>query len=195
MKVFLQNGENKAQLFDMLLKVWGSDDAVEKLEGHQVILMVNGVAHQLQADGNKCKMSEIHTLRSNQEETDTRKILYLQHAEQEGYQSAVVRSPDSDIFFILLYYAHQLQIIEFFDTGTGKHRRLLNITETAQHLGKQYTMPYLVYTASLEKIVLVPSKGKVNLALYGSCKNTLDSKKCLLSLVQNGNWTQKYKLT
>ena len=139
MKVFLQNDENKAQLFDMLLKVWVSDDAVEKLEGHQVTLVVNGVAHQLQADGNKCKMSEIHTLRSNQEETDTRIILYLQHAEKEGYQSAVVRSPDSDIFFILLYYAHQLQITVFFDTGTGKHRRLLNITETAQHLGKQYT--------------------------------------------------------
>ena len=144
----------------------------------------------------KCKMSEIHTLRSNQEETDTRIILYLQHAEKEGYQSAVVRSPDSDIFFILLYYAHQLQITlvlftqEQVNTGDcWTSQRLPSILESST------PMPYLVYTASLEKIVRVPSKGKVNLALYGSCKSTLDSKKCLLSLVQNGNWTQKYKLT
>ena len=142
----------------------------------------------------KCKMSEIHTLRSNQEETDTRIILYFQHAEKEGYQSAVVRSPDSGHLALLCppvtnhscFFFTQEQV-NTSDCWTSQ--RLPSILE------RSTPMPYLVYTASLEKIVRVPSKGKVNLAFYGSCKSTLDSKKCLLSLVQNGNWTQKYKLT
>ena len=54
---------------------------------------------------------------------------------KEGYQSAIVRSPESDVFFILLYYAHELEITIYLDTGSGKHRRMINITEKAHSLG------------------------------------------------------------
>ena len=77
-------------------------------------------------------------MRSNQEETDTRIILYLHHAENLGFKSAVVRTPDSDIFFILLLHAHDLAITIYLDTGTGKHRRLINISELADELGKDW---------------------------------------------------------
>jgi len=42
-------------------------------------------------------MREIEELKSNQEETDTRVVLYLNYAVKLGYKSAVVRTPDSDI--------------------------------------------------------------------------------------------------
>ena len=48
-------------------------------------------------------MREIEELKSNQEETDTRVVRYLNYAVKLGYKSAVVRTPDSDIFFILLH--------------------------------------------------------------------------------------------
>ena len=47
-------------------------------------------------------VQEIHEVVWNQEETDTRVVLYLTYAVKLGYKSAVVRTPDTDIFFILL---------------------------------------------------------------------------------------------
>ena len=77
-------------------------------------------------------------LESNQEDTDSRIILYIAHAQEQGYDKVVVRSPDSDVFFILLHYAHTFHVKILFDTGSGNKRRLMNITELAEELGDQY---------------------------------------------------------
>ena len=43
------------------------------------------------------------------------------------------RSPDTDIFFILLHYALELQgVTILFDNGTGNKKRLIDITKLAQ---------------------------------------------------------------
>ena len=84
----------------------------------------------------KVVVAELTSLRSNQEETDTRVVMYLHHAQKLGFKSAVVRTPDSDIFFILLIHAHDLTI--YLDTGTGKHRSLINISELAAEFGKEW---------------------------------------------------------
>ena len=83
-------------------------------------------------------MRELPTIYSNQEETDTRVVLYLHHAAALGYKNAVVRTPDTDIFVILLYHAHTIKMTVYLDTGSGKHRKLINITELAQSLGEDY---------------------------------------------------------
>ena len=82
--------------------------------------------------------NEIHELTSNQEETDTRVVLYLKFAGQMGYKSVVVRTPDTDILVILLHHAHALQITIYLDTGMGKQRRLINVTELAERKGAEY---------------------------------------------------------
>ena len=69
-----------------------------------------------------CELPEIY---SNQEETDTRVVLYLHYAAALGYKSAVVRTPDTDIFVILLYHAHAIKLTVYLDTGSGKHRQRL----------------------------------------------------------------------
>ena len=84
------------------------------------------------------KVTEIHCLRSDQEETDTRIVIYLHYAEQLGFKSAVICTPDSDIFFILLLHAHELNLTVYLDTRTGKHRQLINISELATGLGKDW---------------------------------------------------------
>ena len=82
-------------------------------------------------------------MRSDQEETDSRIVLYLPHAENLRFKSAVVHTPDSDIFFILLLHAHDLTITIYLDTGTGKHRKLINIGELADELGKDWSATIL----------------------------------------------------
>lgn len=78
---------------------------------------------------------EIHELTSNQEETDTRIVLYLKYAAKLGYKSAVVRTPDTDIFVILLFYANTTGLTIFLDIGTGKHRQIVNISQMAESMG------------------------------------------------------------
>ena len=81
---------------------------------------------------------EIPSIRSNQEETDKRVILYIQYAESLGFPSAVVCTPDSDIFCILLFHAHRFNIIICLDIGTGKNRRLINMSVLSEETGKDW---------------------------------------------------------
>ena len=106
---------------------------------------------------------EVEQLRSNQEETDTRVILYLKHAVTLGYRSAVVRTPDTDIFMILLHHAHMIDITVFLDTGTGKHRQIVNVTELAESLGEDYCGTLLkLYVFTGEDVTSAfKGKGKV----------------------------------
>ena len=62
--------------------------------------------------------SEIDSLQSNQEETDTRIVIYIKYVEDQGFKSVVVRTPDTDIFFILLFHAHDPEITIYVDIGT-----------------------------------------------------------------------------
>ena len=82
--------------------------------------------------------TEIQLLLSNQEETDTRVVLYLQYAASIGFPAAIVRTPDSDIFFILLHHALNISMTIYMDVGVGKNRRLINVTEIAESKGPEY---------------------------------------------------------
>lgn len=91
------------------------------------------------------EVTEIHALQSDQEETDSRVVLYLHHAVKLGFKSAVVRTPDTDIFFILLHHADTINLVIYLDTGTGRHRQLVNVTELATSLGQPYCSTLLGY--------------------------------------------------
>lgn len=145
-KQFLANDDNKKQLCQLLFRVWSDQRAASRLEKTDMaVLIVEGRAHKLTSSNGKVEAHEIHTIYSNQEETDTRVVLYLHHAAAIGYKDAVVRTPDTDIFVILLYHAHEIKLNVYLDTGSGKHRRLINVTEFAESLGKNYCAALLGY--------------------------------------------------
>ena len=61
-------------------------------------------------------------------------MLYCKYGREKGFKCARVRSPDSDIFFILLYYARYLQGINIlFETGKGNNKRIINVTKIAEN--------------------------------------------------------------
>ena len=106
-KLFLSNGENKLQVVKLLLKLWSGNEYSSKLRRSKVIVICEGVVHLLfSEDGLTTKQVEIHSLRSTQEETDPRVILYSDYAKRKGYNFVRIKSPDSDIFFILLHFSH-----------------------------------------------------------------------------------------
>lgn len=105
-KLFLANEDNKVQFISLLLKSWSSDKYAPRLHGRRLIFICEGKAHLLtSADGSRTVYEELPSLNSSQEETDPRVVLYLNYAKEREYQYARVKSPDSDIFFILLHYA------------------------------------------------------------------------------------------
>lgn len=100
---------------------------------------------------------------SNQEETDTRVVLYLKYAASLGYRSAVVRTPDTDIFVILLHHAVSIDLTIYLDTGTGKKRKIVNVSELASSKGPEYcsmVLGFYVYTGE-DVTSAFKGKGKV----------------------------------
>ena len=122
---FLSNDENKTQLIKLLLKVWTSDNQAPKFKGRKVILICDGKAFRFTSvDGVHTMREDLTSLDSDQEETDSRVVLYCKYGEELGYKFITVRSPDTDVFFILLYYAKQIQDATIlFETDKGNKKR------------------------------------------------------------------------
>ena len=45
--------------------------------------------------------------------------------------NAVLRTPDTDIFVVLLCHAHAMKLTVYFDMGSRKHRRLVILSDFA----------------------------------------------------------------
>lgn len=145
-RIFLTNDENKKQLIQIMFRVWSSEAFAPNIGTRKVIFISEGHAYQLQTiDDGSVECRQVMSLLSNQEETDTRVILYCKYAQEHGYEHVRVRSPDSDLFFILLLYVHELTITVLFETGTGNRKRLINLTELAE----DYTAEYSTALAAL----------------------------------------------
>ena len=65
-------------------------------------------------------------------------MIYIKHAEDQSFKSVVVRTPDTDVFFMLLFHTQDLEITIYVDTGTRTKRRLVNVPELASTLGKEW---------------------------------------------------------
>ena len=109
-----------------------------------MIVIAKDTAFKLSSnDGLNVEKTEIHELKSNQEETDSRVIVYSLFGAERGYGAVRVRSPDSDIFFILLHHAQKIKSEIFFDTGVGNKRRLLNISTISKEFGDKFSTALL----------------------------------------------------
>ncbi len=148
-KRFLSHDENKQQFIQVLSNVWSNDSSASRLQGREVTVICDGTAYNLTSeDGKVTKREEVHQLKSSQEETDSRVILYCLYANTLGYDYIRIRSPDSDIFFILLHYAVRVdKATLLFDTGAGNHRRLLNVKEIARDLPQEFCTALLAMHA------------------------------------------------
>ena len=104
--------------------MWSNNAFAPKLEQKTVIAVCDEKECKLSSDDSvSVKVTEVPKLQSSQDETDTRVVLYCNYAADKDYDYVKVRSPDSEIFFILLYYAPDFGISILFDTGTVNKRR------------------------------------------------------------------------
>ena len=73
----------------------------------------------------------------SQEEADTKIVLHCFHASQSFPENVPlrIRSPDTDVFMLLLRYTNAIHRVILFDTGTGNKRRVINVNVIAHDLG------------------------------------------------------------
>ena len=60
------------------------------------------------------------------------------NAVKTGFNYDVVRTPDTDIFFIIMHYAHTIKLTIYLDTGMDKHRKFVDVFVIAKSLGRDY---------------------------------------------------------
>ena len=83
-------------------------------------------------------MQRAHELESNDEEGDTKIVLHLPNIASSRPEDATVtvRSPDTDVFVILLKYSSGVKQRILFDTGVGDKRWLIDVKKVAGIVGK-----------------------------------------------------------
>ena len=93
-KTFLANEENKKQLIELLCRVWSTDNVAPKLLGKNVITVSDGHAfHITSYDGTSVCRTEIKSIESTQEETDSRVVLYMKNNKDTEILEFIVRIP------------------------------------------------------------------------------------------------------
>jgi len=133
----MRNAENKKHLIEFLYDQWQSDAYASHI-GSLIMYDVCGeYCTKLQAMGNKVLSEPVPELYSSQEEADTRVILHCTYATEHMSRQEVlcVRSPDTDVLVLLLYYVHLFLQTVYFDTGVGNKQRLISVGPIADALG------------------------------------------------------------
>ena len=130
-KLFLPNDDKKIKFIRLLQRLWGSDDYASR----QILFISGGVAHmQTSSDGKTTIAVMLPSLKSSQEETDSRVILYCEYGRSKKYRYVRVKSPGSNAFFIL-HYAATMGVSLLFSTlhGSGNNKKLVNVTDWVQN--------------------------------------------------------------
>jgi len=89
--------------------------------------------------GQHVTSTPVQDLFSSQEEADTRIIFHCLHAAKTSSEdkNIIIRSPDTDVFLLLVAYCHNIGQRVLFDTGVGNKRRLLIVQEVSAALGSE----------------------------------------------------------
>ena len=113
--------------------MWEDDKYAEQLKDREIMFASAEQCTRLtSSDGVTTESTIVHSLCSSHEEADNRIILHCFHAAQNNCDEIVVHSPDTDVSLLVLYFATEMSKPLFLQTGTGYHRRLINISVLAE---------------------------------------------------------------
>ena len=110
-------------------------DLTELLGQIELFYTHGNACHRFYVDSEKrLNIDEIPELHCDHEEADTRLLLHAKHA-TPNYDSIVIRSPDTDVFIILMGLKSSLDAAVYMDTGTGNNRRIISIDKVSEDIG------------------------------------------------------------
>ena len=170
-KELLRVDENKRELFKFLAESTSSlevEKQVISTYGKQVLTRLprNGISSQAP---------------SSHEEADTRMLLHVQDALQQGYKKILLRTVDTDVVVLAAAFLQQVTEGEHLDLwvafGTGNHFRYIAAHEIATKLGQKSPRLYL-FSMPLQAVTLClvsEVEGRKQRLKHGNLTRTLQT--------------------
>ena len=136
---YMHNSDNKTQLIHFLLDQWRTQKYAAEIGSCVIYYACATSCFKLQQVAGSMTAVEVDELQSSQEEADTRIILHCLFESRRCAQDSliVVRSPDTDVLVVMVYFSSDIHQTLLFDTGAGNKRRLVNVTHLAVTLGQE----------------------------------------------------------
>ena len=125
---FLKNGENETRLTELIKDVLiaNKEDVLRNLSCQSIFFSMDKICYHITAS--TVEIDDESS--SNQEEADTKLLLYCKHAfDSSGDKSVIVRSPSGDVDINILFlslFTEKLDKINL-DYGTGKARKYFKL--------------------------------------------------------------------
>ena len=160
-KKFLSHGK-KSNLIEFLLKEWSKDTYAETIAQRELSVAVDDDCYKLTSE-NVTVIKELQQdLVTPQEEADTRMFLHAAHASQQGYEAIVIKSSDTDVGVLAVYYSRKISGSFILATGTGNKRRFIDVNGISQKYGENIceTLPGLHAFTGCDSVSAFSGKGK-----------------------------------
>ena len=135
----------KKEFIQFILREWQSDTYAQVLHNREVYCASDNVCFFLTSvDGKATDSRQVSNLSSSQEEADTLIILHVLYASKEaenGDLDIIVRSPDTDVFILLVAFCRKFKHPVYFNTGSGNRRRIIHINKLSEmHKDTQHSI-------------------------------------------------------
>lgn len=140
-KKFLAVGKNKEEIMDFLFNAWSTSDVLD-LQGIELFTTHKEQCHRLFESQEGIICSEVTELKSNHEEADTRMLCHALHASM-NYPSVIIKSPDTDVFFISLNASSVIPSKIYFETGNQDNMRIISLDEVKLYYGPQWCSAFV----------------------------------------------------
>ena len=150
---FLANPQNKKLLVGFVTKEWQKERFLRQLTGKTLYTPAEEKCTEISPDGG-AKMRE--DLKSTQEEADTWLLLHAFHAANNGYNTVVIPSEDTDVFVLSLAFKCFIPAKIYLKCGTQTRTKYIGFTNVVQRYGSGLCM------RSLGAIESVPFLAKEN---------------------------------
>ena len=119
------------------------------------------LCHQITKNAQgEVEIEECQELSCDHEEADTRLLLHSKHAAAADFENVVIRSPDTDVFILLLGHNQAIQSNLYFDTGSGNQRRIINVSAVHSSLGLELCdalIAFHAFTGEKRKVYILES--------------------------------------
>ena len=135
-KKILSAGRNKEELLKFLFEAW-KRSSPEVLNGVELLFTHGNKCHRLYAISNNMICSIVNSRASNHEEADTRMICHAKNASLM-HSKVIIKSPDTDVFFIALNAAIDINAQIYFETGTQSKRRMISLDKVKADFSPQW---------------------------------------------------------
>ena len=117
------------QLIDFIVNQWEYDDRNKNTNPDISYVTAGTKCYNLSRVG----MTEVSSLSTSQEETDTRMFLHPQYALNHLQGNIIINSPDTDVFIISLMVSEKINANISFKTGNKNKKELLVLTRSKNH--------------------------------------------------------------